>query len=197
MQELIFLTIILCFIYKVIGLFVLESELEEFQATLINLTGSIPLHNCLLLDFYKGLRQDYQIPDSIVLYLANHDPENSIEGPEMAFASLNLFRRKSLIFLFLEFAELISANALKFVVAHEVGHILDRKNNVLHFILFPRCRQRDKRDLLADAFAAGIVGKWNGILALEEIDSLYTTDQLDVTIRIMALYMPTLFFKYA
>jgi hypothetical protein len=146
-------------------------------------------------DFYKNLCQTYKIPDCVTLYLANN-PGDETQYPA-AFAFQNLFLHKSSVFIYREFIEYLSEISVKFAIAHEVGHILDRKNNILHFFLFPRYEQKDKRDLLADAFASRIIGRWNGILALEEVDKLCGGAAHQTSVRIMALYMPTLFYKYA
>jgi hypothetical protein len=195
MRGSIFLFAFLCFIYKIIQLYSLHWHLEEFRAHIIKVTRSKSLYDCPALDFYESLRQAYRIPDCVILYLADN-PDGEDRYPT-AFAFQNLFLRKSSIFIYREFTEYLYEISIKFVIAHEVGHVLDRKNNMLHFFLFPKYEQIDKRDLLADAFASRIVGRWNGILALEEVDELCGGKAHQTSMRIMALCMPTLFYKYA
>lgn len=195
MHGFIFLFASFCFIYKIIQLYNLHWHLEEFRTQIITVTRAKPLYDCPMRDFYKNLCQTYKIPDCVTLYLANN-PGDETQYPA-AFAFQNLFLHKSSVFIYREFIEYLSEISVKFAIAHEVGHILDRKNNILHFFLFPRYEQKDKRDLLADAFASRIIGRWNGILALEEVDKLCGGAAHQTSVRIMALYMPTLFYKYA
>lgn len=82
--------------------------------------------------------------------------------------------------------------SIRFIMAHELGHIIDQKG--IHTLF--RANNYLREEITADAFASSIAGKNAAIETLIKLRLKFKGNN-GLDMRIMAIYMPTLFRQYA
>ena len=84
-----------------------------------------------------------------------------------------------------------------FIVLHELGHIILQSN---YFTFAPFIKRHVGHEIEADRFASVFIGKNNVRNFLEKLELFLiknSADSVEMKIRILALDMPTLFYRYA